>query len=165
MSCRVIALSSYAGTKALNQTIFKELGTCKKTWIEVACVAGSGFLGPIQKFRGHARQKPNWSLLRKLDLIYCISCISWHIILSSLYARQLPDKTLHTGVLQKNCNTCVTQSLYLLPFLLTLSFSSCLINKPFFLQASFNWCLCSNTFSHFLILETANSSVEISLSF
>ena len=30
VSCRVIALSSYAGTKALNQTIFKELGT-KKT--------------------------------------------------------------------------------------------------------------------------------------
>ena len=26
---------------------------------EVACVAGSGFLGSIQKFRGHARQKPN----------------------------------------------------------------------------------------------------------
>ena len=48
--------------------------------LEVACVAGSGFLGSIQKFRGHARQKPNWSLLRKLDLEYCILCISWHLL-------------------------------------------------------------------------------------
>ena len=66
MSRRVIALSSYAGTKALNQTIFKELGTCKKTWSSLR--SRFRIIKANSEFRGDTRQQPNWGLLRKLDL-------------------------------------------------------------------------------------------------
>ena len=111
--------------------------------LEVACVAGSGLSRPIRKFRGDTRQKPNWSLLCKLDLKYCILCISWHLLFCLVFmlkSCRIRDSTL--GSNKKNCNTCVTLSLHLLLSLLTLSFSWCLIKKPFFLQASFNWRLC-----------------------